>query len=169
MRICIFYSSPKLGDIILQLPFIKAISVHFNKKVTLCINQNINIQNILQKQNYIDSVIVNPFRRGRFFLNDVFKLSKILKQKNIDCAFILEKTKGTAIACKLAKVDKIFGFGIGSQKFLVENFSRLKKNDLRYNYTYQSTKFLNFHKISYNFNDKFLILDQIEKINFKKK
>ena len=169
MRICIIYSSPKLGDIILQLPFIKAISVHFNKKVTLCINQNINIQNILQKQNYIDSVIVNPFRKGRFFLNDVFELSKILKQKNIDCAFILEKTKGTAIACKLAKVDKIFGFGIGSQKFLVENFSRLKKNDLRYNYTYQSSKFLNFHKISYNFNDKFLILDQIEKINFKKK
>ena len=91
--------------------------------MTLCINQNINIQNILQKQNYIDSVIVNPFRRGRFFLNDVFKLSKILKQKNIDCAFILEKTKGTAIACKLAKVEKIFGFGIGSQKLLVENFS----------------------------------------------
>ena len=67
MRICIIYSSPKLGDIILQLPFIKAISVHYNKKVTLCINQNINIQNILEKQNYIDSVIVNPFRRGRFF------------------------------------------------------------------------------------------------------
>ncbi len=169
MQICIFYSSPKLGDIILQLPFIKAISVHFNKKVTLCINQHINIQKILKTQNYIESVIVNPFRRGRFFFNDVFKLSKILKQKNIDYAFILEKTKGPAIACKLAKVEKIFGFGIGSQKFLVENFSRLNKNDLRYNYTCQSIKFLNFHKIPYKFDDNFLILDQDEKINFKKK
>ena len=74
MQICIFYTSPKLGDIILQLPFIKAISVHFNKKVTLCINQNINIQNILQKHNYIDSVILNPFRKGRFFLYNNSKI-----------------------------------------------------------------------------------------------
>ena len=167
MRICIFYSSPKLGDIILQLPFIKAISVHYNKKVTLCINQNINIQNILEKQNYIDSVIVNPFRRGRFFFYDVFKLSKTLKNKNIDCAFILEKTKGPAIACKFARVKKIFGFGIGSQKYFVENFSRLNKNDLRYNYTYQSIKFLNHHKIQYNFNDNFLTLDKNEKKKFE--
>ena len=104
MKVCVFYTSPKLGDIILQLPFIKAISVHFNKKVTLCINQNINIQNILQKQNYIDSVIVNPFRRGRFFLNDVFKLSKILKQKvGSVIAFF-----GTIKACKDAKNLKPF-------------------------------------------------------------
>tara|TARA_B100001564_G_C20575766_1_gene640566 strand:+ start:73 stop:1092 length:1020 start_codon:yes stop_codon:yes gene_type:complete len=169
MQICIFYSSPKLGDIILQLPFIKAISIHFNKKVILCINQHINIQSILQKQVYIDSVIVNPFRRGRFFFNDVIKLSKILKEKNIDCAFILEKTKGPAIACKLAKIKKIFGFGIGTQKYLVENFSRLDKNDLRYNYTNQSIKFLKNHKISYSFDDNFLALDNNEQKNFEKK
>ena len=38
MSICIFYTSPKLGDIILQLPFVKAISDNFdinNKKVIL--------------------------------------------------------------------------------------------------------------------------------------
>ena len=34
MRICVFYTSPKLGDIILHLPFIKAISEHFNSKVS---------------------------------------------------------------------------------------------------------------------------------------
>ena len=67
MRICVFYTSPKLGDIILQLPFIKAISEHFNSKVIICINKHINIEKILQKQNYIDSVIVILSEEDLFF------------------------------------------------------------------------------------------------------
>ena len=34
MEICVFYTSPKLGDIILQLPFVKAIAKHYNVNVT---------------------------------------------------------------------------------------------------------------------------------------
>ena len=59
MKICVFYTSPKLGDIILQLPFIKAIANHYNTKVTLCVNKYINIKAILESQNYIKSVIEN--------------------------------------------------------------------------------------------------------------
>ena len=81
MEICVFYTSPKLGDIILQLPFVKAIAKHYNVNVTLCINKNINIGKILQKQSYINSIIENPFRKGRFFLSDVFNLSKKLNEK----------------------------------------------------------------------------------------
>ena len=162
MEICVFYTSPKLGDIILQLPFVKAIAKHYNVKVTLCINKNINIGKILQKQSYIKSIIENPFRKGRFFFSDVFNLSKKLNQKDIDCAFILEKTKGPAIACNLAGVKKIYGFGIGSQKYFVEKFPTLNKNDLRYNYTKQSIKFLDKHNIFCTFNENFLVLDQEE-------
>ena len=67
MKICIFYTSPKLGDLILQLPFIKAISKKYQTKVSICINAHINIRNILEEQDYIDEVIENYFRRGRFF------------------------------------------------------------------------------------------------------
>ena len=107
MKICIFYTSPKLGDIILQLPFIKAIANHYNTKVTLCVNKYINIKAILESQNYIKSVIENPFRRGRFYFNDLLNLYRELKKEKIDCAFILEKTKAPAIACKIAKINKI--------------------------------------------------------------
>ena len=53
MNICIFYTSPKLGDLILQLPFFKAIADKYNTKVTLCINRHIGIKNILKKQNIL--------------------------------------------------------------------------------------------------------------------
>ena len=45
MKVCVFYTSPKLGDIILQLPFIKAIANHYNTEVTLCVNKYISKAN----------------------------------------------------------------------------------------------------------------------------
>ena len=162
MDICIFYSSPKLGDLILQLPFIKSIAKQNNSKVSLCINQHVNISTILKKQNYIDNVIENRFRRGKNFFKDVFKLAKDLRKKNFDKAFILEKTKGPALACKFAGIKEIFGFGIGSQKYFVNRSVTLTKDDLRYNYTEQSIRFLRKLNINSNFEDKFLSLDQSE-------
>ena len=169
MKICVFYSSPKLGDIILQLPFIKAISRNYKTKVTVCINTHIKIKKILEKQDYIDNIIENPFRRGRYFLKDILSLRKDLIRENFSHSFILEKTKGPAIACKLAGIKKVFGFGIGSQKFFVNESVRLDKEDLRYNYSSQSIKFLNNLNISCDFNDQFIVLDKEKKNNFKKK
>jgi ADP-heptose:LPS heptosyltransferase len=168
MKICIFYSSPKLGDLVLQLPFFRAIATHYKTKVSICINQHISIKKILEKQDYIDSVIENPFRRGKFFLIDVFSLVKKLRDKNFNYAFIFEKTKGPALACKLAGIKKIYGFGIGSQSLFVEKSVKINKNDLRYNYTEQSIKFLNNLDITYNFENKFIVIKNKDKQEFIK-
>ena len=167
MKICIFYTSPKLGDIILQLPFIKAISDNYKTKVTICINKNINIKKILEDQSYIDMVIENPFRRGKFFILDVVSLTKELHKKKFNYAFILEKTKGPAIACKLARISNIYGFGIGSQKYFVDKSFALTKSDLKYNYTVQSIKYLKKFNMEVNFDDNFLFLDRKVKKNFE--
>ena len=169
MKICIIYTSPKLGDLILQLPFIKAIAKNYKTKITICINKHISIKRLLEKQDYIDVVIENSFRRGKFFFLDIFHLSKELKKQDISFVFILEKTKGPAIASKLAGVKKIYAFGIGSQKYFVDKLVRLDKKDLRFNYTEQSIKFLNTLKISFDFNDRFLSLDSQDKEDFSKK
>ena len=118
MKICVFYTSPKLGDLILQLPFIKAISEKYNSKVSICINQHLGFKNILIKQKYIDDVIESYFRRGTYFVADIYNLSQDLKKKNFDTAFILEKTKGPAFASILSGIKKIYGFGIGYKNFL---------------------------------------------------
>ena len=168
MKICIFYSSPKLGDLILQLPFFKAVAKYYNTKVSICINQHVSIKEILEKQDYIEEVIENRFRRGRFFFIDIFRLVKQLKNKKFDYAFILEKTKGPALVCNFIGIKKIYGFGIGSQSFLVDKYIKLNKNDLRYNYTEQSIKFLNKLNIPYNFEDKFIVLNNVDREDFIK-
>ena len=160
MKICIFYTSPKLGDLILQLPFIKAISERYNSKVSICINKHLGFKNILINQEYIEDVIESFFRRGTSFISDIYNLSRDIKKKNFDTVFILEKTKGPALASILAGIKKIYGFGIGTQIFFVNKQIRLKRNDLRFNYTEQSIKFCNQLNIKYNFKDKFLVLEQ---------
>ena len=67
MKICI-YIAPKTGDLFLHLPFIKAISENYKTKVSICVNQHINIKSILKEQSYIDEVYESYFRRGDTFL-----------------------------------------------------------------------------------------------------
>ena len=93
MDICVIYSSPKLGDIILQLPFLKAISDKYNKKIIVCINKHISIKEILEEQDYIECVIENAFRKGRFFFQDVLKLANNLKKKELQKYLFLKKQK----------------------------------------------------------------------------
>ena len=89
-----------------------------------------------------------------------------MRKKKFEIAFVLEKTKGPVLACKLAGVKNIFGFGIGSQKYFVNKFTTLIKDDLKYNYTEQSIKFLKKLNINFNFNDQFIVIDRLEKIKF---
>lgn len=168
MKICIIYSSPKLGDIIFQLPFIKRISSYFKTKVTVCINAHIGIKSIFQDQDYIEDVIENFFRRKKFFLSDHFKLYKELKKRKFDKIYILEKTKGALIASIFAGIKERYSFGIGLSRFFITNSKHLNKEDLRYNYTEQSLKF--FSKLGIedvDFNETTLKLkdySEIEKI-----
>ena len=168
MKICIFYTSPKLGDLILQLPAIKAISKKFNTKVSICINAHIGIKDILKEQDYIDEVIENYFRRGKYFFSDLWKLVVELKKKNFEYSYILEKTKAPAFASIIAKIKTIYGFGIGSQKYFINASVSLNKNDLRYNYTEQSIRFLKKLDIDINFKDKFISLNKIKNLSFLK-
>ena len=119
MKICVIYSSPKLGDIIFQLPFIKRLSSHYKTKVSLCINAHIGIKSIFQDQDYIEDVIENFFRRKKFFLSDHFKLYKELKKRKFDKVYILEKTKGALIASIFAGIKKRYSFGIGLSRFFI--------------------------------------------------
>jgi len=75
-KVLVVYTAPKVGDIIWQLPFVKAISEHHNIKVTFAFNNYIQIENLLSDTNYIEKVFTNRFRKGfKYFLYDLIKCS----------------------------------------------------------------------------------------------
>ena len=164
-KICIVYTHHKLGDLIWQLPYIKAISYHHGEKVDLILREKTQAKNILKDLNHINKIYYNEFRKGLFYWVDVFKMTKTFKSEKYDFVYILDKVNKPAIAAKFAKIKNIIGPGLGNQKkwLTTENF--LDQDDWKLSYTEQSQKLLKINSI--NLDDKFPKLE-VDIERFKK-
>ena len=66
-KICIVYTHHKLGDLIWQLPYIKAISKHHDKSVDLILRKKTQAQHILKDLDHVNKIYYNNFRK-KFFI-----------------------------------------------------------------------------------------------------
>lgn len=146
-KICIVYTHHKLGDLIWQLPYIKAISIHHNKKIDLIVRKKTQAKNILKDLNHINKIFYNNFRKGFFYWVDVIKIMKIYFQNKYEYVYILDKVNKPAIAAKFLGIKNIIGPGIGNQKrwLTINNF--LTDNDWKNTYSEQSQKLLKINSI----------------------
>ena len=147
-NICVVYTHHKLGDLIWQLPYIKAISDHHKQKVDLIVREKTQAKNILQDLNHINLINYNNFRKGFFYWVDVYKLIKIYLKNKYSHVYILDKVNKPAVAAKICGVKNIVGPGIGNQKkwLTVKNF--LKREDWNLSYSEQSQKILSINSIN---------------------
>ena len=146
-KICIVYSHHKLGDLIWQLPYIKAISEHHKNSVDLILRNKTQGKKILKDLNHIETVHYNNFRKGIYYWIDVLKLFKIFFKNKYSHVYLLDKVNKPAIAAKLAGIRNIIGPGIKNQKkwLTIKNF--LEDKDFKLNYSEQSQKLLKINKI----------------------
>ena len=100
-NICIVYTHHKLGDLIWQLPYIKAISEHHKQKVDLIVRKKTQAKNILKDLDHINLINYNDFRKGLYYWIDVAKLMIIYKHNKYTHVYILDKVNKPAIAAKL--------------------------------------------------------------------
>jgi len=149
-KICIVYTHHKLGDLIWQLPYIKAISEHHSQSVDLILREKTQAKNILKDVTHINFISYNNFRKGIFYWIDVFKLIKIYLKKKYSHVYILDKVNKPAIAAKLSKIKNIIGPGIGNQKKWLTIDNVLNDADKNLNYSEQSQKILKLNNIKLN-------------------
>jgi heptosyltransferase-2 len=149
-KICIVYTHHKLGDLIWQLPYIKAISEHHKIAVDLILREKTQAKNILKDLNHINTINYNNFRKGIYYWVDVWKLIKIFKQYNYSHVYILDKVNKPALAAKLSGIKNIIGPGIGNQKKYLTTSLILNDDDWKLNYTEQTQKLLELHNIKIN-------------------
>jgi ADP-heptose:LPS heptosyltransferase len=147
-KICIVYTHHKLGDLIWQLPYIKAISVYHNQSVDLILREKTQAKKILKDEKYIDNINYNNFRKGIFYWIEVFKLVQIYNQNKYSHVYLLDKVNRPAIAAKISGIKNIIGPGIGNQKRYLTTDIHLNDEDWKLNYSEQSKKLLKLHKIN---------------------
>ena len=146
-NICIVYTHHKLGDLIWQLPYVKAISKHHNQKIDLVVRKKTQAKNILIDIKHINLINYNDFRKGIFYWIDVLKLIKIFLSNKYTHVYILDKVNKPAIAAKLSNVKNIIGPGIGNQKKWLTVDKFLTNEDWNLSYSEQSKKLLSIHSI----------------------
>lgn len=149
-KICIVYTHHKLGDLIWQLPYIKAISEHHNQNVDLIVRKKTQAKTILKNLTHINSIFYNEFRKGFYYWVDVYKLYKIFKNLKYDFVYILDKVNKPAIAAKFANIKNIIGPGLKNQKKWLTNKNFLLEEDWKKSYSDQSIKFLKINSIAIN-------------------
>ena len=149
-KICVVYTHHKLGDLIWQLPYIKAISEHHNSKVDLIVRKKTQAKNILMDLSHIQNIFYNEFRKGIFYWIDVCKLINLYKSNNYTHVYILDKVNKPAIAAKISGIQNIIGPGIGNQKKWLTTKIILDDTDWELSYSEQSQKFLKINNIKLN-------------------
>ena len=146
-KICVVYSHHKLGDLIWQLPYIKAISEHHAIPVELIVRKKTQAKEILNDTKYLKNIYYNDFRKGFFYWVDVLKLRKIFSNNKFTHVYILDKINKPAIAARLANIKNIIGPGIKRQKKWLTVSSFLEDKDWALSYSEQSQKLLSINGI----------------------
>ena len=147
-NICIVYSHTKVGDLIWQLPYIKAISLYHKKNIVLITREETRAKIIFKDLDYIEVVKYNKFRKNINYWIDTFKLFKFLKSGYFSHLYVLDKISRPAIAAKFAGIKNIIGPGLGNQKKWLTCKNFFNEEDWNLTYSDQSQKLLLLNNIS---------------------
>ena len=121
MKILIIQSKMGIGDTIIYLPFIEAISKKFNCKIDLLVKKNSKVSEFIDASNCINKIIYleRDNKKKGLRHNGLFgsiKLSNELKNYKFDKVFIFNSSLRYNIICRLAGIKKIYQYPLFKKK-----------------------------------------------------
>ena len=119
MKILIIQNRMGIGDMVIFLPFIQAISKKYNTPVTLLIKESTKAEEYIHNLKYIKEIIYlkrdnqNKNHSGLF---GFFRLKKEIKQYFFDKVFIFNSSLRYRLVCKLAGIKSIYQYPLFEKK-----------------------------------------------------
>jgi len=112
MKILAIQNKMGIGDTVIFLPFIKAISKKFQVPVSLLVKKNSRAKEFLIYTNYIDEIIHlerdNKVNQKHDGLKGFFKLASDIKTYNFNKVFIFNSSLRYNLISRLAGIKEIF-------------------------------------------------------------
>ncbi len=114
MRILAVQNRMGIGDTVIFLPFIKALSEKFNSPISLLVKKNSKADQFLYQTNYIDEILFlerdkgNNSRHSGFFGS--LNLINDLKQYNFDKIIIFNSSLRFYLIAKISKIREIYQY-----------------------------------------------------------
>ena len=114
MKILAIQNRMGIGDTVIFLPYIRAISNKFGVPVSLLVKENSKANEFLNQTNYIDEIIQlerdNKINKKHDGFKGFFKLASDLKKYNFDKVFIFNSSLRYNLISRYAGIKQIFQY-----------------------------------------------------------
>ena len=154
MRILVVQNKMGVGDMVIYLPFIKAISKKFNTTVSILVKESSKAEQFLKNSNFIDKIIIlernNKLKNDRHEgLAGFYNLIRDLKQYSFDKVFIFNSSFRFNLIAKIAGIKDIHQYPLLQKKnqHVIEAAKKLLKKNLDLNVESNPEISINNHSI----------------------
>ena len=114
MQILIIQPKIGMGDMIIYLPYIHAISKKYKESVSLLVKDNSRAKELLAEDSHINEII--NLEKNMDGIKGIFKLSKELKKRNFDKIFIFNSSLRYNLVARLTGVKSIYQYPLFRSK-----------------------------------------------------
>ena len=114
MKILVIQTKIGMGDMVIYLPYIHAITKKYEKPVSLLVKDNSRAKELLGEDSHIDEIIA--LKKGLDGIGGFFKLSKLLKTKNFNKVFIFNSSLRYNLIARLAGIKKVYQYPLFRSK-----------------------------------------------------
>ena len=121
MKILVIQNKMGIGDMVIYLPFIEAISKKFNTPVSILVKESSKAEQFLKDSNIINKIIIlersNKQKKGKHKgLTGFFNLVRDLKQYNFDKVFIFNSSFRFNLITRIAGIKDIHQYSLFKKK-----------------------------------------------------
>ena len=121
MKILVVQNRMGIGDMIIFLPFIAAISKKFNTRISILVKESTKANEILKNNPFVDSIITldrnDKLKKGEHYgLSGFFNLANDLKKHNFEKVFIFNSSLRFNLIMKMAKINEIYQYELFKKK-----------------------------------------------------
>ena len=121
MKILVIQNKMGIGDMVIYLPFIKAISEKFNTPVSILVKESSKAEQFLKDSNTINKIIIlkrgNKLKIGKHDgITGSFNLIKDIKQHNFDKVFIFNSSFRFNLISRIAGIKNIYQYPLLQKK-----------------------------------------------------
>jgi len=114
MQILIIQPKIGMGDMVIYLPYIHAISKKYKKSVSLLVKDNSRAKELLSDDSHINEIII--LKKELDGMGGIFKLSNELKKRNFDKIFIFNSSLRYNLIARLAGIKSIYQYPLFKSK-----------------------------------------------------
>ena len=121
MKVLVIQNRMGIGDMVIFLPYIYAISKYFNKPVSLLVKENTKSLEFLSNNPDIERIIIldrnDKKKIGRHYgLKGIINLATDIKKHNFDKVFIFNSSLRYSLVARLAKIKSINQYQLFNKK-----------------------------------------------------